>query len=587
MRNLRMIWRLYLPYLLITLVSLLALGWFAFQSMREFYLDQTAADLKMKCELLTPELVALLAAGDADSAIRMCAQVSPRLEARVTLILSSGRVIYDSDENQEVMDNHADRAEVMDAMNGKVGMSIRFSHTLGTDMMYLGTPLTVNGNITGVLRVSKSLIAIEQTLVSMSGKLLAGVIFVALLAAAVTLFISRRISLPLEKLKLGAERYAKGDLQHQLPVPGTPEIRALAEAMNLMARQLDNRIQTIVQQRNELESLLSGMTEGVIAVDTDRRVIWLNRAAGLILGVHPDASRDRFIQEIVRNSCLVEFIDKLIHERQPLEEEIVLHDSDGERIFRTYGVILQDRQQSGVLVVLNNITELRRLENIRTDFVTNVSHELKTPITSIKGFIETLLDGAMDDRENYERFLKIISKQTDRLQAIIEDLLSLSRIEQDKAEIALEEHALTGILKSAIQFCQPPAQSNNIRLDLHCPDDVLVMANAPLLEQAVMNLIDNSIKFSEPGNSVLIEASIDDSDLVISVSDQGCGIEAQHLPRLFERFYRVDKARSRQSGGTGLGLAIVKHIAQVHHGMVDVQSTPGQGSVFTVKLPLK
>ena len=581
----KMVWRLYLPYLLITFVSLMVLGWYAFRSMRDFYLNQTAADLEVRTELLRPELVESLALGDTSAAIQLCERSAPRTKTRITLILSSGRVIFDTDENPAVMDNHADRPEVIEALSDRIGTSIRFSHTLGTDMMYLAAPLEVGGEIAGVLRVSKPLRAIDQTLVSISSKLLVGVVFVVLLAAAVILFISRRISLPLEKLKLGAERFAGGELEHRLPVPDTPEIRSLAEAMNLMAERLEDRIRTVVQQRNELESLLSAMTEGVIAVDNDQRVIWLNQAAGSLLGVNPDESKDRYIQEVVRNSSLLKFIGKVIKDRPPpQEEEILLHCSKGERIFRAYGTMLQESQRSGVLIVLNDVTELRKLENIRTEFVTNVSHELKTPVTSIKGFVETLLSGAMHDGDNLERFLQIINKQADRLHAIIEDLLSLSRIEQEKAEIALEEGTIKDILTSTVQFCQLKAQNKNIRLDIKCPDELTAMVNVPLLEQAVANLIDNGVKYSEPGSTMLIEALREDSEIIINIRDHGCGIEAKHLPRLFERFYRVDKARSRKFGGTGLGLAIVKHIAQVHHGSVDVQSNPGQGSVFTIRL---
>jgi two-component system phosphate regulon sensor histidine kinase PhoR len=241
----------------------------------------------------------------------------------------------------------------------------------------------------------------------------------------------------------------------------------------------------------------------------------------------------------------------------------------------------------GAVIVLNDVTHLRRLENIRRDFVANVSHELKTPITSIKGFVETLLDGALDNREDAERFLKIVAKQADRLNSIIEDLLSLAKIEQsvEAADVQLEPSRLADVLQSAIDECGPKAAARGITMRLACADEILADVNPPLIEQAAMNLLDNALKYSEEGSEVLVEVVRRPAEIAIQVHDQGCGIEAEHLDRLFERFYRVDKARSRKLGGTGLGLSIVKHIVHVHGGHVTVESAPGKGSTFTIHLP--
>jgi two-component system phosphate regulon sensor histidine kinase PhoR len=274
--------------------------------------------------------------------------------------------------------------------------------------------------------------------------------------------------------------------------------------------------------------------------------------------------------------------------QEPVEKDILLY-TDVERIINAHGTLLRDadKHRVGALIVLNDITRLWRLENIRRDFVANVSHEIRTPITAVKGFVETLRDGSVKDPKDSKRFLGIIEKHVDRLEAIIEDLLSLSRIERgtEGEHIMLQGGRIRDVLLTAIQVCEAKAAPKNIRVELSCNEELKANINPALLEQAVVNLIDNAIKFSDNGSSVLVKAIQMNGQIGISIRDQGCGIEKKHLPRLFERFYRVDKARSRQMGGTGLGLAIVKHITQAHGGQVSVESIPGEGSTFSIHIP--
>jgi two-component system phosphate regulon sensor histidine kinase PhoR len=295
----------------------------------------------------------------------------------------------------------------------------------------------------------------------------------------------------------------------------------------------------------------------------------------------------RNINEVVENPDLQWFITRSLAASEIIEGEINLQ-GDKPRFLQAHGTTLKDPygKAFGVLIVVHDVTRVRQLENARRDFVANVSHELKTPITSIKGFVETLLEGAILDPEHAGEFLKIIGRQADRLGAIIEDLLSLSRIEQEaeQGKIHLAGRKIKSILKAAIQACNTRSEGKKIDVSLTCPEDLRARVNGPLLEQALINLIDNAVKYSDPGSSVAVEAGKDNGQVVIKVKDQGVGIAQEHLPRLFERFYRVDPSRSRKVGGTGLGLAIVKHIAQAHGGKVGVESTPGQGSTFAVYL---
>jgi two-component system phosphate regulon sensor histidine kinase PhoR len=409
-----------------------------------------------------------------------------------------------------------------------------------------------------------------------------------LLAAALGWFMSHRISQPLQEMRQGAERFAAGDFSHRLPIPDSIELASLALTLNRMAAQLAEQIAVIMQQRNEQEAILESMHEGVLALDTQERVITVNRAAEALLGVLATQAKGHTIQEVVRNVALQRLLAAALHSTEAATADIVLRGSE-ERFLQATATALRDAQgrDIGVLVVLNDVTQLRRLENIRRDFVSNVSHELKTPITSIKGFVETLRDGALEDRAQAERFLGIIARHAERLHAIIEDLLALSRLEQgsDSYEIPRSESSLTDVIQAAILDCAARAEAQHVTVIPTCAAELRAAVNAPLLEQALVNLLDNAITYSNPDSRVWVHVRQEDSMLIIDVRDQGVGIPYDHLDRIFERFYRVDKARSRERGGTGLGLAIVKHIVQVHGGQVSVTSTVGQGSTFTLRIP--
>ena len=339
---------------------------------------------------------------------------------------------------------------------------------------------------------------------------------------------------------------------------------------------------------NEQEAVLAGMAEGVLAIDADRRVISLNRSAGHLLGVGPAEIMGRALHEIVRNPELLRFVDQLLSTKKPLEQDIIFRQTD-ERVLQVRGTLLANTQGLGfgAVFVLNDVSRLRRLENMRRDFAANVSHELKTPITSIKGFIETVLDGATP--EDTERFLRIVARQADRLDAIIDDLLSLSRIEKEAeaSDIVLATTRLKEIVYGAAHDCLLKADERGVKFDIQCPDDAQARVNALLLQQAVRNLLENAVKYSDSGGFVVVSVEALPDEVRIAVIDRGCGIAPEHHARLFERFYRVDKARSRKLGGTGLGLAIVKHIVLAHRGRVTVESALGKGSKFTIHLPTR
>lgn len=580
---------MYPSYLLITTLALLVVAFHTSRSLRLFYQNQVAKNLTAKAKLIEEQIRPLLTKQDFAEINNLCVKLGKASSTRITIILPGGEVAGDSDQMPSRMENHADRAEFIEAIQKGLGKSVRFSRTVKKNMMYVAIPLRENGNVAAVVRTSLPVTDIEEELGRIYKKIIWAVIVAALFTAAVSLLTAKKISRPVEQMRETAKRFADGQLNLRIPAAKTFELSELAESLNEMARQLSDRINTITTQRNELEAVLSSMVEGVIATDDWGHIVSINKAAAVLLGVQPENVRGRNIEEVVRNVELQNFVKQTLDNQQPAETEIHLF-TDGESYFRVHGTTLAttgEGGETGAVMVLRDMTRLRRLENIRRDFVANVSHELKTPVTSIKGFVETLLDGAINEPTQARRFLEIIAKHTDRLNSIIEDLLSLSRLEEEgeKRRISFQKERLLPVLKAAAGLAKIKADEKRISITISCDEQQQARVNSALLEQAVLNLIDNAIKYSEPGSQVKVAAEEQDDTVRISVEDSGCGIATEHLERIFERFYVIDKGRSRKLGGTGLGLAIVKHISQAHGGSVTVKSVLGKGSTFTIHLP--
>jgi two-component system phosphate regulon sensor histidine kinase PhoR len=521
--------------------------------------------------------------------VAACEQVAAygrRAEVRLTLVDPGGAVLCDTQQDAAALPNHADRPEFAAALAGEVGSDTRVSATLSQRMMYLAVPIEHEGRLLGAIRAALSVHHVDDELASVRREVFAWSVVVAGLALVVGWWLARSVARPLEEIRRGAERFAAGELGYALPEGASAEAAGLAQSLNTMARQMEQRIDTIVRQSSQQDAILGSMVEGVLAVDRSQRIISVNQAAADLLSFDRQRAVGRPVGDFVNHPELWSFCVEAITSGEPIQRDIMLDHS--QRIIQARGTALAhaDKQGHGAVIVLNDVTNVRRLESLRRDFVANVSHELKTPITSIKGFVETLLDGAMDHRSDAERFLRIMAAQAERLGAIVEDLLSLAKIEQSEEDSDLELHKtpIRPILEMAVRNCQALAEQRRVAVELDCPAELAGRANPPLLEQAVTNLLDNAIKYSPCDRRVEIRATASSAEVVIAVRDEGVGIAAEHLPRLFERFYRVDKARSRKAGGTGLGLAIVKHIASAHRGSVSVESTPGVGSTFTMRI---
>ena len=584
----KLIWTIYPWFLLITLLPLLAIIWYTSDTGRELLMDRTRADLLNQARIMQNSVTRLLLEERMVDIDRLCKETGVVSSTRFTVILPDGRVIGDSQKKPDTMDYHGNRPEIIRALKTGSGSSERFSATLNHQMMYVALRLSDQDRPLGILRTAIPVTAIDRALHAIEIRTVVGGVVITLLAAMITLYVTRRISRPIEEMKRGAELFARGDLTHRLPAPPSTELAALADAMNAMALQLEDRIQTVISQRNEYEAVLSSMVEGVIAVDQDETILSINQAALDMLKVKPSEAKGRTIHEAVRNRQFLDFvIDSL--EGKTLEEKDVEIQGPEKRIINIRSMALRNAamQRMGSLVVLNDVTKIRHLENIRKDFVANVSHEIKTPLTAIKGFVETLQQAMEGDPADNLKFLGIIDKHVNRLNAIVEDLLALARIEQigEKASVALQKRRLRNLVENAVNVVQHRADVKHISFELAMEEDPHIKVDSTLFEQALVNLLDNAVAYSPEKEQVAISFARKQNEFVISITDHGIGISQQHLPRLFERFYRVDKARSRKHGGTGLGLAIVKHIAQAHGGRVKVQSQPGKGSVFSIHLP--
>ena len=477
------------------------------------------------------------------------------------------------------------------AARGGIASRSRYDGASGRRSLEVAVPIGTRRPPVAIVLATTDAAESDRDLATWQRTLLAGCLGTTACAVAAGYALARRVTRPIDELRAAAARLAGGDTTTAVPATEVAELADLATALSRLRAQLVERGLTIGRQGTQQEAVLGSMIEGVLAVDARQRLLGINRAAADLLDVDPDDCAGRPLIDVIRNPDLRRFALTAIDCRAPVEDDLVLH-GPRDRTIRLRGTALRDASgEGGAVIVLNDVTEMKRLEHVRRDFVANVSHELKTPIASIKGFVETLLDGAMDDPADTSRFLGIVARQADRLAAIVDDLLALSRIEQSEGagNLPVETVPVASILTAVTLDCGPRAADRSIRLEVDCPANLAATLNAALVEQAVINLVDNALKYSESGKTVWLSAAASEPpgprELVLRVRDEGCGIEPIHLPRLFERFYRVDKARSRNLGGTGLGLSIVKHIVQAHTGAVSVDSEPGVGTTFTIRLP--
>lgn len=574
-------------YFATVVACLAALAFVATMLVRSFVYDSAKLELQnmisISEQIFLPRDARTVAPGSDDEIERLFQS----LAVRITIMDPSGTVLADSQARADRLENHALRPEFSAAIARGEGMATRRSESIGKELLYLARSVRRDGKIVAVVRASMPLPFLRETLASFYLQLALGGAAILAAAAALAFASVKRINRPLIELGNAARRFGSGDLEYRCRVVEPEEIGILANTMNSMAEELHRQIDDVDRRRREAEAILSGMAEGVIVLDRELRVVKTNAAAQRL---SPSPSGEtvigRSLLETFRATELQRLAKEALSERKPVEGSLTIY-AGSPKYLHVYAAEIPGRDGGGCLLVLHDVTRLILLENVRKDFVANVSHELKTPITSIKGFVETLADGALEDPAQARRFLDIIDRHAQRLEDIIEDLLALARLEQQEGRpLETERIPLLLVLENARLVCRLKSDEKKITTAVVCPQDLEISANKTLLEQAFVNLLDNAVKYSGPSTTVRIEAYAEGGEVVAKVIDQGIGIPAKDLSRIFERFYRVDKGRSRDAGGTGLGLSIVKHVMAAHGGSVSVESWEGTGTTFTLRFPI-
>jgi two-component system, OmpR family, phosphate regulon sensor histidine kinase PhoR len=584
--------------LTLTLVGFVALtmavaGVYLNHALEKFAIESLQARLELAGRLMHDDARALLARGASAGDVRaFVTRVAAPTQSRVTLIAPDGQVLGDSDVEPRDLDrleNHRDRAEVREALQGRVGHDLRTSVSVSAPLLYVAVPVVADGRVMGVLRTALPLAAVTSSYAALHRVMLAGAVVALAVALGIGLFVARRVTRPVVQMQAIARRMSEGQFDARAPARSVDEIGALGRALNVMLARLREKIGDLEQERARTNAILDGMVEGVIAVDGHESIIRMNERARAMLGVGTGRGELKPFLEVVRN---VDLHDIFRHCRAaadgpPVRRELLLRHPVARRIQVNAVPLRLAGEATGAVMVLHDVTELRRLEAVRTEFIANVSHELRTPLTAIQGYLETLLTGALEEPEHARRFIEVAFRHTERLGRLLNDLTDLSNIELGKVTLRPAAVHVEDVIHSALAIVRPRADSGEVRLETDLvPSSITVYADHDRLAQILINLADNAVKYTPAGGRVTVRARPrDDGRVEVAVVDTGIGIPRADLPRITERFYRVDKARSRELGGTGLGLAIVKHLVAAHGGELSIESEVERGTTVRFTLP--
>ena len=572
--------RIFFSHLLITLGISVLLIVFSFRLVKKHYIETLSNDLEKIAVSLDKTIKPYIFSGDSSVLDSFVKDMGRKLKVRITVIDSKGVVLADSEEDPKKMENHGMRPEILQAFYGKTGSSLRFSDTVEEEMLYVAIPLKDNsGNLIGALRVSLFLTQIQELL----NYIIRNVIIVAAILAVFSLmaafFYSKSLARPIRKLAIAADEVAGGNFNIEILTEGTGELSRLTKNFNSMIVRIRELISELSEQKDSLNVIVSSIKEALIVIDGEEKIVIMNDSFREIFEATGGNRKNYW--EVVREPIFEEIIEDVKKNRKDLSREIRIHD----RNFICSAAFLEKHDE--IVVTLHEITKIKEAEKIKKDFISNVSHELRTPLTAIKGFVETLLESAKDVNK---RYLEIIGRQTDRLINIVKDLLKLSEledIEEGKLGVSYSRVNLKEIVSNVLGIYEKEIKKKGLKSSFEIDENLPEFRADPFkLEQLFINLIENAIKYTEKGE-IRISARKKDKSVLIEISDTGIGIARKHLSRIFERFYVVDKSRSRESGGTGLGLSIVKHIVQLHKGEIRIESILGKGTRFLMILPLK
>nr|WP_243735250.1 ATP-binding protein [Paenibacillus turpanensis] len=586
--------RLTLIFITIIGLSVTAAGIFMMSVLKESHLTEMREGMFRQLNIISAT-VEWKSSGSDDEIVEYFETEALRIkqfaEARVTFIRADGLVLGDSDEEAEAMDDHLSRVEIQQAKEHGSGTSVRFSNTVKHNMLYVARPVIEGGQIVGYIRLAVGLQDVEQATWRLWSYLLSGLIIVFLFSGLISYRIAQGLTRPLERMTKVAQQISRMNYRARVKVRSKDEIGQLGNAINLMADSLQFQVNRIQEDESRMKSVLDNMISGVLMIDRLGHFVLLNRSAEELIGFTSQELLGKKYDEAKQQFELTRMIEDCFERREPIRDEIVFYFPEE----RTLDINLAPMTDGfgdwhGVVIVLHDITAIRRLERIRSEFVANVSHELKTPIAAVKGFAETLLAGAVNDLETAKSFLQIIFDESERLNRLIGDILELSKIESKRIPLQFSPVHLSGFTDKIVHMMQAEATKKKINIESYVPEDLYIEADEDRLRQIFINLLSNGVNYTPEGGTVGIKmesvGSGRDEKVRIIIYDTGIGIPKKDIPRIFERFYRVDKARSRSSGGTGLGLSIVKHLVELHKATIRVESEIGIGSRFIIEMPV-
>ncbi|MBN1922978.1 MAG: HAMP domain-containing protein [Anaerolineae bacterium] len=583
-RSIRM--RIAIPFVLLIVVATAGLALYLSHYFREAYLEtletRLLADLRVVGDYLPAQLAADVSGGsDLDATAR---HYSSLLDARVTFIAADGVVLGESDHDRTTMENHLYRPEIQQALDQGSGSSIRYSVTARTEVIYVAIALDETAAPVRIARLALPLAEVQAELARLNRTIFSTAAIAVTFAIALALLIASRTTSPVRQLKVMAQQVAAGNLDARLLPTTQDEVGQLTRAFNIMAENLQDKLNALTTEQSRSSSILDHMADGVLVLDLDGVVQMLNPAAARILAVTPEAAPGSTFSALVRHHRLIELWLRCQRSQQEQQEAVEIDHGKG-----TFLQVIITPQQTpsapGYLVIVQDLTRIRRLETIRRDFISNVSHELRTPLASLSALVETLQDGALEDPTMAQRFLSHMERELAAMTQIVEELLELSRIESNRAPFFMQSTPIATLISVPVERMLPQASRAGLSLATELPDSLPpVLADAERIQQVLINLLHNAIKFTPAGGAITVSARGAADKVIIAVRDTGVGIAEEELSRIFERFYKADRARS--SGGTGLGLAIAKHIIQAHRGQIWVESVEGRGSTFYFSLPV-
>ncbi len=583
--------KLIFTYLILILLTMSLLSsyllWFFYQHNLEILSSSLLTHAHVTEQFLEDYMKGPQEKSSIDSRIK---ELATKSDLRITVIDSSGVVIADSWEKTSLMENHLERPEIASALIGGQGQSIRYSTTSNQNMLYVAIPIWQGTEVSGTVRIASTLATVDAGFTSIQSTLLLTIFLTSLLAIILSIWLAKGYTAPLEKITTAAREIGNGNLDRRLHIRTGDELELLAHTLNHLASNLDDKINESIAETQKLSIILKHMDNAVILLDRHGRVTMANKMAREIFDIK-DAMLHQHNIHIMGNSQLDHAIQQTIASDNNTLLQLKTNIHDSKRVFQVFlaPITTTEKDNTTVLSVFHDITTLQEMQERQADFVANASHELATPLTAIKGFAETLLDGALEDPALRIKFVDIIHIEAQRMQRLIHELLQLAKLtsQEYRQQVELESIDLNSLLHKVKQNLTANATEKNITINIDSSTEPLyIMANPDWLKQSLSNLLDNSIKYTLPSGLVTLNCYKKDNKAVLIVEDSGIGIPAKDLPFIFDRFYRVDKARTRNAGGTGLGLSIVKFAIEMHHGQIDVESTINKGTTFTITLPL-